>query len=376
MTLRLAILAVCAMLGAPAAWAAIVAPPVGQTVSNRILFLDGTVLLPPGQWVVVAMQQQSVADVQGSDLAGIVLLQVENGRVGGVIMAQGNTVALSGRPSLSSECWSADAVFTAVAADDESGGSCAAVLPVATREYPADAGAWDSALRFAAAHGWKVPRGFMVAALRSVDRTRLMDVRYAVAVPDAAPGDAESICDWAAATQVPSADMGRIAQGMTNFATAMLAVSEIAGHSVLPMMGAAPPLLAAADAPRELIQRLRQARIDELVENGNLAPAQADALSLRAAEPAPTDPLIRELAWRSGYKTLTYKAATYIDTSTVYYLFVPDLPLVLVGSAITNVLGMPIVYINDFAWSYFGLKASRSKQPFALASLGSVCPKQ
>jgi hypothetical protein len=51
-------------------------------------------------------------------------------------------------------------------------------------------------------------------------------------------------------------------------------------------------------------------------------------------------------------------------------------PLVLVGAAVTNVLGAPIVYINDLAWSYFGLKASRSKQPFALASLGSVCPKQ
>ena len=375
MSMRLVILALLAMLGVPAARAAIVAPPVGQTVTTRIPFLNGTVLLPPGSWVVAAVQQKIVADVEGSDVASIVLLQVENGRVGGVVMAQGNAVALSTRPSLSSECWSADAVFTVVAADDESGGSCAAVLPVATYQYPGTTGAWDSALTFAMARGWRVPRGFLVAALRSVDRTRLMDVRYALAAPDPSIADEGTTCSWAETTPVPSTDMARMAQGMTNFSTAMLAVSEIAGHSTLPLMGGAPPLLATADASRELVQRLKLARIDELVENGNLAPAQADALSRRAAEPTPSDPLIRDLAWRSGYKTLTYKAATFIDTSAVYYFFVPDLPLVLVGSAITNVLGMPIVYVNDFAWSYFGLRASHSKQPFALASLGRVCPK-
>ncbi len=398
MSTRLLILAVLAMLGAPAALGAqvaptaIVAPQVGQEVSTRILFLDGTILLPPGPWVVAAMQQQRVAEIEGSEVASIVLLQVTDGRVGAAVMAQGNVVALAGRPSLSSECWSANALFTAVAADDDSGGACAAVLPVAMYVSPGDPGAWDNALTFASAHGWRVPRGAMVAALRSVDRTRLMDVRYALAVPDGPTVDGGAPCAWAAGsaqssaglstqpspgpTPGPSPQMARMAQGMTNFATAMLTVAEAAGHTALPPMGPAPALLAPADAPRDLLVRLKQARIDELVENGDMSTAQADALSRRAAEPTPSDPLIRDLAWRSGYKTLTYKASTFIDTSAVYYFFVPDLPLVLVGSAITNVLGMPIVYINDFAWSYFGLKASRSKQPFALASLGNVCPKQ
>ena len=374
-------------LGAPAERAAIVAPQVGQQVSTRILFLDGTILLPPGQWVVAALQQQRVAEIAGSDVASIVLLQVTDGRVGAAVMAQGNVVALAGRPSLSSECWSANALFTLVAADDDLGGACAAVLPVAMFVSPGDPGAWDNALRFASAHGWQVPRGAVVAALRSVDRSRLMDVRYALAVPDGPMVDGGAPCAWTASpvqssagpsTQSspgPSPQMARMAQGMTNFATAMLTVAEAAGHTDLPPMGPAPALLAPADAPRDLPVRLKQARIDELVENGDMSTAQADALSRRAAEPTPGDPLIRDLAWRSGYKTLTYKASAFIDTSAVYYFFVPDLPLVLVGSAITNVLGMPIVYINDFAWSYFGLRASRSQQPFALASLGNVCPK-
>jgi len=33
-------------------------------------------------------------------------------------------------------------------------------------------------------------------------------------------------------------------------------------------------------------------------------------------------------------------------------------------------------HVNDFAWSYFGLQASRSKQPFAMASLGDICPRR
>ena len=164
------VLAVLGMLGVPAARAAIVAPQVGQEVSGRFLFLDGTVLLPPGQWVVAAQQQQRVAELEGSDIASIVLLQVTNGRVAAAIMAQGNAVPLAGRPSLSSECWSPNAVFTAVAADDDFGGACAAVLPVAMYVSPGDPGAWDNALVFANAHGWRVPRGAMVAALRSVDR--------------------------------------------------------------------------------------------------------------------------------------------------------------------------------------------------------------
>jgi hypothetical protein len=167
-----------------------------------------------------------------------------------------------------------------------------------------------------------------------------------------------------------------MAQGMTNFSTAVLAIFETASHSVLPEMGGAPPLLADGNAAQDLVHRLKQARIDELMKDGAMSPAQAGILSKRAGEPSPGDPLLNELLWRSGYKTLTYKAAAYIDTSAVYYFFVPDLPLVLVGAAITNVLGAPIVYINDFAWSYSGLKASRSKQPFALASLGSVCPQR
>lgn len=164
-----------------------------------------------------------------------------------------------------------------------------------------------------------------------------------------------------------------MAQGLTNFSEAMLPVFEMAGHSRLPMFGAAPPLAATADASRSLLRQLKQARIDELVENGAVSPAQAEQLSRRAAAPSPSDPLIKDLLWRSGYKTLTYKAATFIDTSAVYYFFIPDLPLVLAGAAITNVLGMPIVYINDFVWSYFGLKASKSKQPIALASVGETC---
>ena len=211
-----------------------------------------------------------------------------------------------------------------------------------------------------------------------------MDVRYALAVPDGPLVDAGTPCAWAATAAQstpgrppgPSPDMARLAQGMTNFATALLTVAEVAGHTTLPQMGPAPALVAPADASRDLLVRLKQARIDELVENGGISPVQADALSRRAAEPTASDPLIRDLAWRSGYKTLTYKAATFIDTSAVYYFFVPDLGLVLVSSAITNVLGMPIVYVNDFVWSYFGLKASRSKQPFVLASLGNICPKQ
>lgn len=364
------------LLFGQAAAAEVVAPQVGQTLSIRVLFLSGTVLLPPGEWIVAASKLRPVAEIEGSDVASIVLLREENQRVTAAVIAQGNTVALKDRPSLSSECWSENALFTAVAADDESGGACAAVLPMATRLSTGGNDAWDSALAFAHERGWQMPRGFMVAALRSTDRTRLLDVRYALAMPDELIASGGAPCGWAVSEPQPSAGVARMAQGLTNFATALLAVFEIAGHTRLPQMGDAPPLLAPADAPDTLLRQLKQARIDELVENGSLSPAQAAALSIRAGEPTAGDPLIQQLLWRSGYKTLTYKAGTFIDTSAVYYFFVPDLPLVLVGSAITNVLGMPIVYINDFAWTYFGLKASRSRQPFALASLGSVCPKQ
>jgi len=351
-------------------------PPVGQELAGRMLFLDGTVLLPPGQWFVAASELQRTAELDGAEVASVVLLQQASGHVGAVVFAQGNTAPLKARPSLSSECWNGNALFTAVAADDDSGGACASVLAVATRRQPGNGGAWDRALAFAAARGWRMPPAFMVAAFRSVDRRHLMDVRYASAMPDEPGASAGAPCAWAAKPAEADGEMRQMAQGMTNFATAMLAVAETAGHSRLPEIGDAPPLLAGADAPQDLVHRLRQARIDELVEHGSLSPEQARELSRRAAEPASGDPLVKQLLWRSGYKTLTYKASTYIDTTAVYYFFVPDLPLVLIGSAITNIVGWPIVYVNDFTWSYFGLQASRSKQPFALASLGDICPRR
>jgi hypothetical protein len=249
-------------------------------------------------------------------------------------------------------------------------------MPVTTQLMPSADSGWSAALQFAKAKHWLVPAAYVVTALRSVDRTRLMDVHYALGVPNRLQPATGVACSWIGTSSEPSADMVRVTQGMTNFATAMLAVAETAGHSVLPEIGPAPPMLASGDAAKELAMRLKQARVDELVERGSISQTQAESLYRRAAEPTPSDPLIKELLWRSGYKTLTYKATTYIDTTAVYYFFVPDLPLVMLGSAITNVLGMPLVYVNDFVWSYFGLRASRSKQPFALASLGTACPKQ
>jgi hypothetical protein len=375
MILRLCIVTLLVLLAGQAAAAEIVLlPQVGQSVSTRVLFLDGTVLLPPGQWFVAASKIQRSDEIDGSEVASIVLLQADNGRVGAVVMAQANTVPLKRRPSLSSECWSENALFTSVAADDDSGGACTAILPLATQQATGGNGAWDDAREFASIRGWQVPRAFMAAAFRSVDRTRLMDVRYALAVPDKLMATSDTSCAWATA-EPKSADLASMTQGMTNFSTAMLGVFEIAGHSHLLEMGAAPPLLAPTNASQDLMQRLQQARIDELVERGAVSEAQAEALSKRAAEPTPGDPLVHELLWRSGYKTLTYKIAAFFDTTTVYYLFIPaDLPVIVAGSIIGNIIGMPIVYINDFAWSYFGLRASRSKQPFALASLGNPCP--
>ncbi len=376
MKLRYCIAALFALFATAASGAEIAVPQVGQEVTTHIQFLSGTVLLPPGQWFVAATTVQRVAEVEGSDVAGVVLLQVTDNRVTGAVLAQGNTAPLKSRPSLSSECWSDQAIFTAVTADDDSGGACTAILPVATDLTAGKSDAWHMANAFAASHGWHMPRGFLVAAFRSVDRTRLMDVRYATAAPETITSGDAAACAWAASDPKPSAEMTRMSQGMTNFTASVLPVFEIAGHSHLPEMGSAPAMLASTSAPNELVQRLKQARIDELVERGSVSEAQADALARRAAEPAQGDPLVKELMWRSGYKTLTYKAATFIDTTAIFYLFIGNLPVAVAGSLGGNIAGMPLVYINDFAWSYFGLKASRSKQPFALASLGTICPKQ
>ena len=87
-------------------------PQVGEQLATRMLFLESTVLLPPGDWVVAASQDDD------TDIASVVLLQSREGRVAGVVLAQGNVTSLKNRPSLSAECWSEQAYFTVVAADD------------------------------------------------------------------------------------------------------------------------------------------------------------------------------------------------------------------------------------------------------------------
>lgn len=362
------------MFGVAVAPAPAATPQVGEEFAIRMPLQDGTVLLPPGVWFVAAVHTSRAAELEGAEVASVILMQPHEGHVAGVILAQANIAPLKSRPSLSSECWSEQAYFTAVAADDESGGACAAVLAVAAQQGSGSE-VWEQARAYAAAKGWRLPSNYMVAALRSADRRRLIDVRYALAMTQDMISRAGS-CAWAVPSPGGTGPVRQAAQSLTNFSEAMLPVFEMAGHSRLPDLGGAPPLTAAEDAPHALLLRLKQARIDELMENGALSVEQAEALRRRAAAPSPTDPLVKDLLWRSSYKTLTYKAATYIDTSAIYYLFVPDLPLVLVSSAITNVLGMPIVYINDFVWSYVGMKASKSRQPFALASLGKTCAPQ
>lgn len=165
-------------------------PQVGEQLSTRMLFLESTVLLPPGDWVVAASQDDD------TDIASVVLLQSREGRVAGVVLAQGNVTSLKNRPSLSAECWSEQAYFTVVAADDNSGGACAAVLAVDVRQGSGSE-AWDRAREFAAAKGWRLPAAFMLASLSSVDRKRLMDVRYGLAVPDALMRQGADPCAWA-----------------------------------------------------------------------------------------------------------------------------------------------------------------------------------
>lgn len=161
--------------------------PAEMPTANRVL--HGTVTvgekqvpLPQGAWIVAASTYERLPDTAPAAAAaavGVVLFQVERGRVDAFIQIQTNAVPAPGDWGLARECVRSDIHHAAIHGfQPGAGGSCSYVNHVVMAKEPQPGSAWETASRLAAARGWALPPVWLMAGFRFSGDEDALDVRF------------------------------------------------------------------------------------------------------------------------------------------------------------------------------------------------------
>jgi hypothetical protein len=236
---------------------------------------------------------------------------------------------------------------------------------------PDTAPAWREAAAFAASKGWTIPQSLVVAALRTVDRNSLLDVRYATTLSENGASMA-STCSAIMAGMDQSAIRRRV-NGVTRFVNDLLPVMDLASGHGLDALDAAPALPAPENPGTSLLTRVKLSRIDAMQRAGALTPAQATSLRAAMATQNAHDPLAAEIQRRSAWKTDTYQMAMATGSFGFWTYAVADPVFALGMVALQSALITPINDAIEAGWSSIVPSLALSAHRFTLPSIGAPC---
>lgn len=321
--------------------------------------------LPAGPWVVAAEAREGEGP---GTIQSVVLAQIKDQRVAGVILARANPNPLTAIFGSTTECARTDIYLAYTAYDTPQDGLCGyANLVVAGG---AEAPVWVAARDWLRGRGVTVPETWLMAGFRARVRPRLLDVRYHFPPPSDAAGA------WATNPWNPT----RVAENPAR-AAAILQLGLWAAWMRDPVERGVrgriedvelPPMpFAGVDMAQALVgARLRA--LDKLRDSGAIRPEdyaqQRLALERVEAEPEQSE---MPLWLRSVWKTVTYRVASIADSLAVSYILLGSVYQTLGFAVIGELIRPPAVYIHEIAWARSGIgRAAAPARPREFLDVG------
>lgn len=172
------LLAALLLAAAPLPPAGSATAATGTTFSRVLTIEEKQVPLPEGTWELAGDR----VDDEGTNHQ--VLVQVVDGAVSGVVMAQASTRHAPAAWGTAPGCRRVDLPFARIRYASDHDGSCAYIATVLAGHHGAMDPAWVEALSTADERGWPMPERWAVVVIRVSDRLGAVQVRYAFPLTD------------------------------------------------------------------------------------------------------------------------------------------------------------------------------------------------
>ncbi|MGE0224558.1 MAG: DUF2061 domain-containing protein [Acetobacteraceae bacterium] len=343
--------------------AAIAAP--GDTVERAFPLGATLVPLPQGRWTVAA----DAPEMDGR-ISAVVLAQVQDKAVRGVIIARTNAEPLKTIFGSSAECDRTDTYLAYTAYDTPQDGLCGfANLVVGGGE---GAAVWTAARTWLRQQGIEAGDIWLMVGLRARVRPTLLDVRYYFPPPDH-----ERAAGWSASAWTP-ARLDAAPQRAAAIDQLRLWAAWMRNPVALGVRGRSddidlPPVPFGGTDILAALVAARMRALDALRDAGGIGPAEygRQRAVLEQVQAAP-DRADMPLWVRSAWKTLTYRVASIIDALGVSYLVLGSVTQTIGFSLIGELIRPPAVYLHEMAWARSGIgRPAAPARPQEFAEIGA-----
>jgi uncharacterized membrane protein len=331
----------------PQAPAIAAAPPPAAAPSAWTV--DGKqVPLPPGDWTLLAQQQDDRA-------TGTILARRDGRTLLGLAVIYSNPRPTTGIVGTTKECVRSDIYFSVIRYDTALDGFCAYAKAVAA-DWTNATGLWGGAAPRLVAEGVDLPPVLMMVGARARTRENFLDVRYYF------PADPASL-----AQSLPDQGLSpsRLAESpvLRERAAALQAWADLlqepleqglrgrlsSGAAVLPWPWQTEAV--AASLARQVQQPLR-----DLAAAGAIDPlALKRQLALADAALVERERQRWSLLWRSAYKVGTYRVLGYVDAVAVSWLVTASANQGFAYATINAVVQPILAYANELGWAAMGI---------------------
>jgi len=351
-----------------ASWTCMATAAPGDTAQGTFQMGVMRVPLPAGTWTVAA---DLTAPEPPARMRSVVLVQVIDRQVKGVVLARGNTAPLTAIYGSSAECDRSDIYLAYTAYDTPQDGLCVFINLVAPGGEVAPV--WTEALAWLRGQGIAVGETWMMAGIRARVKPRVLDVRYHFP-PPGAPAAVLPWADspWTPARITPATPRAEAVEQMGVFAAWMRDAVE-AGVRGRPDPTALPPPPFATDLLPLLIAA-RLAPLEQLREAGAITGLRYETERNALARPVIVPERSEMPLWmRSMWKTFTYRVGSIADSLAVSYLVLGSVAQTLGFAVVGEIVRPPAVYLHEMAWARSGIgRAAAPAKPQELPDIGAV----
>lgn len=332
-------------------------PPIGAVVEGAMKVAGKQVPLPAGPWVLAG---HALIPYGGGERIGaygsihnIVLLQVEQGRIGTVLELHVNALPVTDGWGISQDCSRTDLPLATIRYKAGWDGSCF-FLAHTTARSKKEPEAWTAATRFAAGRGLAMAGEWLTAGFRVANRSDIVDARFHFApeswgLPAGGKGTwADS--PWSVSRLERDPQRLAVARTLTEWGVRFSGLVEAGIKNRVDPAAPLPLPTARAKDARDVIEQ-RVAAVDDLLRSGAIDARQhriqIARLLERGLDPGSevTDPSTVAL-----YKTLSYRpmvsfANVWID---YYWIGQPWAAGLLVLLQVT--VNTTKFYFHELAW--------------------------
>lgn len=345
-------------------WCGVAKAAPGDSAERSFTLGATQVPLPQGRWVVAADHLEMSGKIRA-----VVLVQIHEKIVRGVIVARSNPVPTTSIFGTTSECERIDSYLAYTVYDTPQDGLCAfANLVITGRDEPP---VWVQARTWLKEQGISLGQDWLMVGLRARVRPYVLDTRYYFPVPDASTSLSWADNPWNPNQVTSNPQRNAMITQLRLWAAWMRDPVATGVRGRVEDIDFPPVLTQNLDVLPLLIDA-RMNKLDALHAWGyvDLQEYTRQKKILMEIKIAP-ERAEMSLSTRSAWKTLTYRVASVADALVVSYAVLGSVTQTISFSLIGELIRPPAVYLHEMLWARSGIgRPAASGRPQEFAEIG------